>query len=123
MNETAEVIVSPDAMKGGFYSERRFLHSIATAWPDIPEERLVLVGESCQIPTSHLSEGRAPDVLQIMARIRRAHPMPKGNQHLFIRDANGGYTADDFRHELALYIDGLVFTGCAHSGLENILSA
>jgi 7,8-dihydropterin-6-yl-methyl-4-(beta-D-ribofuranosyl)aminobenzene 5'-phosphate synthase len=24
---------------------------------------------------------------------------------------------------LALYVDGLLFTGCAHSGLENILSA
>ena len=30
---------------------------------------------------------------------------------------------DDFRHELALYFDGLLFTGCAHSGLENILAA
>ena len=26
-------------------------------------------------------------------------------------------------HELALYTDGLLFTGCAHSGLENILAA
>ena len=24
---------------------------------------------------------------------------------------------------MALYVDGLLFTGCAHSGLENILSA
>lgn len=31
--------------------------------------------------------------------------------------------ADDFRHELALYTGGLLFTGCAHSGLENILAA
>ena len=30
---------------------------------------------------------------------------------------------DDFRHELAFYADGLLFTGCAHSGLENILAA
>jgi len=33
------------------------------------------------------------------------------------------YIHDDFRHELALYADGLLFTGCAHSGLENILAA
>jgi 7,8-dihydropterin-6-yl-methyl-4-(beta-D-ribofuranosyl)aminobenzene 5'-phosphate synthase len=49
--------------------------------------------------------------------------MPKGNQNLYVQDANGDYIHDDFRHELALYADGLLFTGCAHSGLENILSA
>jgi 7,8-dihydropterin-6-yl-methyl-4-(beta-D-ribofuranosyl)aminobenzene 5'-phosphate synthase len=49
--------------------------------------------------------------------------MPKGNQNLYVQDANGDYIHDDFRHELALYVDGLLFTGCAHSGLENILSA
>ena len=49
--------------------------------------------------------------------------MPKGNQNLFVQDANGDYIHDDFRHELALYVDGLLFTGCAHSGLENILAA
>jgi 7,8-dihydropterin-6-yl-methyl-4-(beta-D-ribofuranosyl)aminobenzene 5'-phosphate synthase len=49
--------------------------------------------------------------------------MPKGNQNLYVQDANGDYIHDDFRHELALYVDGLLFTGCAHSGLENILAA
>jgi 7,8-dihydropterin-6-yl-methyl-4-(beta-D-ribofuranosyl)aminobenzene 5'-phosphate synthase len=49
--------------------------------------------------------------------------MPEGNQHLFIQDTQGHYIQDDFRHELALYTDGLLFTGCAHSGLENILAA
>ena len=39
-----------------------------------------------------------------------------------MQDANGNYIHDDFRHELALYVDGLLFTGCAHSGLENILA-
>ena len=36
---------------------------------------------------------------------------------------NGKMQSDDFRHELALHTDGLLFTGCAHSGLENILAA
>lgn len=49
--------------------------------------------------------------------------MPKGNQHLVAENADGNYANDDFRHELALYVDGLLFTGCAHSGLENILAA
>ena len=51
------------------------------------------------------------------------HPIPKGNQYLFVQDVDGEYIKDDFRHELALYTDGLLFTGCAHSGLENILAA
>ena len=46
-----------------------------------------------------------------------------GNQNLYVQDANGDYIHDDFRHELAFYVDGLLFTGCAHSGLENILAA
>ena len=49
--------------------------------------------------------------------------MPEGNQHLFIEKSDGCYINDDFRHELALYTNGLLFTGCAHSGLENILAA
>ena len=49
--------------------------------------------------------------------------MPKGNVNLYVQDANGDFIHDDFRHELVLYVDGLLFTGCAHSGLENILSA
>jgi 7,8-dihydropterin-6-yl-methyl-4-(beta-D-ribofuranosyl)aminobenzene 5'-phosphate synthase len=49
--------------------------------------------------------------------------MPEGNQHLFVENPDGSSVNDDFRHELALYTDGLLFTGCAHSGLENILAA
>ena len=79
-NQKAQVIVSPDAMSGKYFSKRGNLHSITT-------------------------------------------PMPKGNQNLYVQDADGDYIHDDFRHELALYVDGLLFTGCAHSGLENILAA
>jgi 7,8-dihydropterin-6-yl-methyl-4-(beta-D-ribofuranosyl)aminobenzene 5'-phosphate synthase len=49
--------------------------------------------------------------------------MPQGNQHLFVEKNEVNYVNDDFRHELALYTNGLLFTGCAHSGLENILAA
>ena len=112
INKTAKVIVSPDSIKGKFYSMRKYLHSITASWPDIPKERLVLVSESRQID----------DDIQIMAHIPQIHQMPKGNQHLFVEDANGNLVHDDFRHELALYADGFLFTGCAHSGLENILA-
>lgn len=112
-NQNAQVIVSPDAMSGKFFSKRGNLHSITTEWPEIGEDRLVLIDQTCEI-----LEG-----LHVIAHIPQKHPMPKGNQNLYIQDADGNYIYDDFRHELALYVDGLLFTGCAHSGLENILAA
>lgn len=113
VNDTAKIIVSPEAVSGKFFSKRRYLHSITTEWPEIPSERLLAVEHS----------ERIADDLYIIARIPQVHPIPKGNQHLFAQNAEGVYIPDDFRHELALYTHGLLFTGCAHSGLENILAA
>jgi len=112
-NQSAKVIVSPNAMKGKFYSKRGNLHSITTAWPENIKDRLITADRSCEIS----------DDLYVIAHIPQIYPMPKGNKHLFAEDTNGDCVPDDFRHELALYTDGLLFTGCAHSGLENILSA
>ena len=112
-NLQAQVIVSPDAMSGQFFSKRGNLHSITTEWPEIGNDRLILIDQ-----TSEITEG-----IHVIAHIPHNHPMPKGNQNLYVQDVNGDYIHDDFRHELALYVDGLLFTGCAHSGLENILAA
>ena len=113
INDKAKIIVSPDALEGRYYSKRRYLHSITTEWPEIPQERLLTIEQSKSID----------DDIFILAHIPQIHPMPEGNQHLFVENADGDYINDDFRHELALYIGGLLFTGCAHSGLENILAA
>ena len=112
-NQRAKVIVSPDAMSGKFFSKRGNLHSITTECPEIGNDRLILIDQ-----TSEIAEG-----IHVIAHIPQKHPMPKGNQNLYVQDSDGNYIHDDFRHELALYIDGLLFTGCAHSGLENILAA
>ena len=112
INDKAQIIVSPDAIRGMFFSRRGHLHSITTQWPTDIQERMVLVEKSCEI-----SEG-----LHVIAHIPHTHSMPQGNQHLYVQDTDGNYVKDDFRHELVLYTDGLLFTGCAHSGLENILS-
>ena len=125
-NTKAKVIVSPNAISGKFYSKRNYLHSITTVWPESIKNRLITVekGEACDVDNivgGHPCE--IVDGLYIIAHIPQIYPMPKGNAHLFVKDANGEYVNDDFRHELALYTDGLLFTGCAHSGLENILAA
>ncbi len=113
INKKAKIIVSLDAVKGMFYSMRNDLHSITPVWPDEKRERFIMVDHSCEVA----------DGIYVMAHISQTHPMPKGNRHLFIKDGEGNYIPDDFRHELALYTDGLLFTGCAHNGLENILAA
>ena len=120
----AQVIVSPHAINGKFFSKRGNLHSITAEWPKIDDGRLVLINQTCAI---------AKDI-HVIAHIPQNHPMPKGNQNLYVQIATphsdqrsentaGNYIHDDFRHELALYVDSLLFTGCAHSGLENILAA
>ena len=113
INKKAKVIVTPEAISGRFFSKRGNLHSITTEWPEIPQERLLTIEHS----------GSIDDDIYIIAHIPQIHPMPEGNMNLYVQDAHGEYIHDEFRHELALYIEGLLFTGCAHSGLENILDA
>ena len=132
-NRQAKVIVSPDAMSGKFFSKRGNLHSITTEWPEIDEDRLILIDQTCEIIGRAKRQSRAAEGIHVIAQILRQakrqsrlpqnHPMPKGNQNLYVQNDDGAYIHDDFRHELALYVDGLLFTGCAHSGLENILAA
>jgi 7,8-dihydropterin-6-yl-methyl-4-(beta-D-ribofuranosyl)aminobenzene 5'-phosphate synthase len=112
-NKKAQVIVSPDAMSGKFFSKRGNLHSITAEWPEIDDDKFILIDHTCEVAKG----------LHIIAHIPQPHPMPKGNQNLYVQNADGNYIHDDFLHELALYVDGLLFTGCAHSGLENILEA
>ena len=112
-NQKAKIIVSPNSISKKFFSKRGNLHSITAEWPEIDDDRFILIDYTCEV-----AEG-----LHVIAHIPQNHPMPKGNQNLYVQDANGNYIHDVFRHELALYVDGLLFTGCAHSGLENILSA
>ena len=77
----------------------------------------------CRLSTEHGLSIILQTERHVIAHIPQNHPTPKGNQNLYVQDAIGDYIHDDFRHELVLYIDGLLFTGCAHSGLENILAA
>ena len=113
INNKAYVIVSPHAVSGKFFSKRRYFHSITTEWTEDFKDRFLMVDQTCEVC----------DDIHVIAHIPQSHPIPQGNQHLFIQTSEGNYVNDDFRHELALYTSGLLFTGCAHNGLENILAA
>ena len=48
-NTKAKVIVSPDAMSGKFFSKRGNLHSITADWPEIDDDRLILIDHTSEI--------------------------------------------------------------------------
>jgi 7,8-dihydropterin-6-yl-methyl-4-(beta-D-ribofuranosyl)aminobenzene 5'-phosphate synthase len=113
LNSKAKVIVSPKAVTGRFYSERGGLHSISCDWPQ--EE---MRGRTLSVDkTMTLADG-----IRVIASIPQRHPLPLGNRLLSVL-REGSLVPDDFSHEMALYVDGVLYTGCAHNGLENILEA
>ena len=81
INNKAKIIVSHHAVSGKFFSKRRYFHSITTEWPDIPQERLLTIDHSESID----------DNIFILAHIPQIHPMPEGNQHLFVKKSDGSW--------------------------------
>jgi 7,8-dihydropterin-6-yl-methyl-4-(beta-D-ribofuranosyl)aminobenzene 5'-phosphate synthase len=78
--------------------------------------RFELVTESMEI---------APGVF-LLTDIGSKYPRPEGNRHLFV-DRGGSLELDPFEHERVLVVredDGLVvFTGCSHHGILNMIEA
>lgn len=62
----------------------------------------------------------------LIADIAKTFPLPEGNKFL-LTQKDGTMKLDDFGHELVLVINEseelIVFTGCGHSGIINILEA
>jgi len=64
--------------------------------------------------------------VHVLTTIPRAYPLAKGNRNLLVR-RDGHFVPDDFGHELLLLLEedaqAVVFSGCAHSGVLNMLDA
>ncbi len=75
----------------------------------------------------HLLNGdfRIDGELALFASIGSAFPNPSANRTLY-RKAEDGLVMDDFAHEmcLAVFAEGkkILFSGCAHHGIQNILA-
>ena len=64
-----------------------------------------------------------PDVF-IFPHMLNRHPKPIGNKQLYLRK-DGKFIPDDFAHEIVMAIKDkgqlVIFTGCSHSGLLNMV--
>lgn len=67
----------------------------------------------------------APNV-RVMTTIPRIHALTEGNRYL-LTHCKDRYIQDDFSHELLLVVEedgeAVVFSGCAHNGILNMLEA
>ena len=114
INDKAKVIVSPEAVGKAFFSTRGNFHSITTAWPlEAMEGRTIRVDGNLELN----------EEIHIIVDITQAYPLPEGNRNLLVGSNQDEFRPDSFRHEIAFYVDGVLFTGCAHHGLENLLAA
>ncbi len=62
----------------------------------------------------------------LIPHIGGTHPRPAGNRHLFVK-RDGSFVPDAFAHELVMAVKEngrlVVFTGCSHSGVLNMVDA
>ena len=113
INKKAKVILSSCIPGSVYVSVRRYQHSI-TGNVDFTKykDRFIFVRENTIINDIH-----------VYADISMRHTFPLGDKNLLIRDETGNLVKDTFRHELAFVVDGILFTGCAHNGIINILGS
>lgn len=116
INTTAKIVLSKNALTQKFYSKRNGLHEISL---DIDFsknfDRFVFV-ESEMVFRN--------EILVFTAKSNK-YSKPKANNTL-LKDMSNGLISDDFNHELVISFgkkDVLVYTGCAHKGLLNILDS
>ena len=116
INSKAKIVMSSQVLNQEFYSKRNGLHSISIKLDvDVLKDRVF----------HDENEARFEDDIQVFKVHKTPYPLPQGNRTLF-KDSGNGLELDDFDHELIVTFgteDLVVFTGCGHKGLLNILNA
>lgn len=120
INSTAKIILSTHALNQKLYSNRRGLHHISIELdPKKYQNEFIFVDTEAQVN----------EEFKIYSARQDQYPTPKGNKTLFKKaKEDAQMVKDDFDHELIACIDAgtdknqmLVFVGCGHKGLMNIL--
>lgn len=113
INRKAKVILSSHIQGSSFFSARGGLHQISVNMDFRKDsDRFIFIDKNREIGNIH-----------IYSDLQNGSPAPKGNHCLSVQGPDGKIVPDPFLHELAFVIDGVLFTGCAHSGLLNILGS
>ena len=114
INCRAKIIMSPYIIGGYYVSKRNHEHSITTPinFEEI-KDRLILADRNMCID----------DEIEVIADIPYVEKMPEGNCNLYCKNNDNELVRDDFVHETALRVGSLLFSGCAHHGIINILRA
>jgi 7,8-dihydropterin-6-yl-methyl-4-(beta-D-ribofuranosyl)aminobenzene 5'-phosphate synthase len=98
---------------GKFFGFKKYVGLDMAIMTDYPD-RFETVTEPTQI---------LPDVF-LLPHMLSTRPRPAGNKHIFLK-RDRTFTHDDFSHEIVMAImdDGklVVFTGCSHSGILNMV--
>jgi 7,8-dihydropterin-6-yl-methyl-4-(beta-D-ribofuranosyl)aminobenzene 5'-phosphate synthase len=116
LNTKAKIILSNKALSQHFFSNRKGLHEISTQintvnYPD----RFIFIDGVTKFENEIVAFPCQQDL----------YPLPKANDTLMTEDENG-LKPDNFNHEIAVCFgidDLLVYTGCAHHGVLNILNS
>lgn len=116
LNTKARVVLSSAVQHERYFSKRDKWHDIGSDIDfETQSDRFFFVDEKPFIL----------DDIQAFHNRSTKYPFPLGNRHLFQQTSTGDMVADGFDHELIFTIGTdslLVYTGCAHLGLQNILS-
>ena len=116
VNAKAKVILSENVLKQQYFSTRNGLKEIGNSFDFSTDmERFIFVNKQTTIDTD----------IHIFQLGKGNYPEPKANASL-LKNSGFGMAPDDFNHELVISF-GLnflvVYTGCTHRGLLNILEA
>ncbi len=116
LNKKAKIVLSKNAVNQKFFSKRNGLHQISLDFDfSAYVDRLVYV----ETETTFRNE------IRVFSVNSNNYPKSIANATLY-KDAGRGMEVDDFNHELVICFgtDNLVvYTGCAHKGLLNILAS
>lgn len=114
INCKAKIIMSRQIPSQRYFSSRKGLHEITTYIDyEAFADRFLFVDDEFHV-----------DDISVYSNQSSKYDRPAGNRFLFRKDEDGDMVADDFNHELILTIGNdnmMVYTGCAHNGILNIL--